>query len=120
MIDAWSRLSARSQALCLFCASALIALAGILFFEGANADGTGRTWVAAAWLRAPYNIIGTQIWGDGNYILPALAIALGGDLFYSVRVLYALIGAATIPVLFILARDVRGQRPPSGRGCCSH
>jgi len=109
MIDAWSRLSARSQALCLFCASAVIALAGILFFEGANTDGTGRTWVAAGWLRAPYNIIGTQVWGDGNYILPALAIALGGDLFYSVRVLYALIGAATIPVLFFLARDVRGR-----------
>ncbi len=109
MIDAWLRLSARSQALWLFGASALIALAGLLFFEGAIVDGTGRTWVAARWLMAPYNIIGTQIWGDGNYILPALAIALGGDLFYSVRVLYALIGAATIPVLFFLARDVRGH-----------
>ena len=69
----------------------------------------GRTWVAARWLMAPYNIIGTQVWGDGNYLLPALAIAVGGDLFYSVRVLYALIGAATIPVLFFLARDVRGH-----------
>jgi 4-amino-4-deoxy-L-arabinose transferase-like glycosyltransferase len=109
MIDAWSRLSARSQALWLFWASALIALAGVLFFEGAVVDGTGRILVAARWLMAPYNIIGTEVWGDGNYILPALAIALGGDLFYSVRVLYALIGAATIPVLFFLARDVRGH-----------
>ena len=109
MIDAWLRLSARSQALWLFGASALIALAGLLFFEGAVADGTGRTLVAAAWLMAPYNIIGTEVWGTGNYILPALAIALGGDLFYSVRVLYALIGAATIPVLFLLAREVRGR-----------
>jgi 4-amino-4-deoxy-L-arabinose transferase-like glycosyltransferase len=106
---AWLRLSARSQALWLFGASALIALAGLIFFEGANVDGTGRTWIAARWLMAPYNIIGTQVWGDGNYILPALAIALGGDLYYSVRVLYALIGAATIPVLFFLARDVRGH-----------
>ena len=65
---------------------------------------------------APYNIIGTQVWGDGNYILPALAIALGGDLFYSVRVLYALIGAATIPVLFFLARNVRGHEAAISAG----
>jgi 4-amino-4-deoxy-L-arabinose transferase-like glycosyltransferase len=109
MIDAWLRLSARSQALWLFGASALIALAGLLFFEGAVVDGTGRTLLAARWVMAPYNIIGTEIWGTGNYVLPALAIALGGDLFYSVRVLYALIGAATIPVLFFLAREVRGR-----------
>jgi len=109
MIHAWLRLSARSQALWLFGASALLALAGLLFFEGAVVDGTGRTLVAARWLAAPYNIIGTEVWGTGNYILPALAIALGGDLFYSVRVLYALIGAATIPVLFLLAKEVRGH-----------
>ena len=50
MIDAWLRLSARSQTLWLFGASALIALAGLPFFEGAVVDGTGRTLLAARWV----------------------------------------------------------------------
>jgi 4-amino-4-deoxy-L-arabinose transferase-like glycosyltransferase len=91
-------------AVLLFVGSALLTLAFLLVFEGDVFDATTRTLVSAEWLKAPHNIIGTQLWGDGNYLLPAVGIALGGDLFYSVRILYALVGAATIPVLFWLAK----------------
>ena len=90
--------------------SAILALSAVFVFEGDVGDGTGRTLVSARWLQAPYNIIGTQVWGDGNYLLPAVGIAIGGDLFYSVRILYTLIGAATIPILFWLAKELQGVR----------
>jgi hypothetical protein len=55
----------------------------------------------AIWARTP--------WPEGNYLLPAIPIAFGGDLYWSVRIFCALVAAAAIPLIYVAARQFGGR-----------
>jgi hypothetical protein len=79
----------------------LLRLGLLLCFEGDLGDAASRTQDTLVWLSHPYPLFGSTTWGPLNYLLPAAAIKLaGGEAFWSVRVLYVLIGTASIGLLY--------------------
>jgi 4-amino-4-deoxy-L-arabinose transferase-like glycosyltransferase len=56
----------------------------------------------AFWARTP--------WPEGNYLLPAFPMLLGGDAYWSVRVFAAVVASLAIPLTYLLARRIRGPR----------
>ena len=80
------------------------------FFEGDDGDWTGRTIVAYQWLQHPSVLEGTTAWPILNYLIPAFAIKLSGELFWSVRILYLLIALTNIYLLFLLVRELLDER----------
>lgn len=83
-----------------------VVLRGVLMFvsEGHPGDGIHRTIVASDWLQSMGPLFGRTAWPELNYLLPALAIKLGGELFWSPRVLFALLSLAVIPLVFDVTR----------------
>lgn len=86
----------RRPALVLCVLSLVLGVLGLMYFEGTGNDGTGRLLEAGAWLREPYNILGTKTYPDGNYLLPALIIALTGELFWGVRIVWMALGVISV------------------------
>jgi len=88
----------------------VLRIAFMAVFEGEGNDSTTRILDAAAWLRQSHPIFGTKPWPELNYVYPALAIALGGEFFWSVRVLYLLTGVTNIALLYLLVRELFDER----------
>ena len=59
----------------------------------------------ALWARTP--------WPEGNYLLPALPMLLGGDAYWSVRVTAALVASLAIPLIYLVGRRVGGPSAAS-------
>ncbi len=74
-------------------AAVVVRLLALLFIEGDVNDGTTRIGTAAAWFFDGVPTFGRTVWGEGNYVLPGLALLVWRDPFWSVRILYALIAA---------------------------
>jgi len=90
--------------------SVVLRLAFLPFFEGEEGDWTHRTILAYEWLRHPSLIEGTTPWPILNYLIPAFAIKVSGELFWSVRVTYLLIALSNIYMLFLLVRELFDER----------
>jgi hypothetical protein len=88
----------------------LLRLVFLPYFEGDEGDWTHRTVLAYQWLQHPYLIEGTTPWPILNYLVPAVAIKLSGELFWSVRILYLLIALSNIYMLFLLVRELLDDR----------
>ncbi len=105
--------SVRRTTALLFALAAVLRLGVMAVWEGTVNDSTGRIIVALQQLRTPGGMLamfGSQAWPDGNYYLPAAVLALGGDPYWAVRVLYALIGASNVVLLYRLARRLVDDR----------
>jgi hypothetical protein len=63
-----------------------VRIAFMAVFEGEVNDRTERTLDALRRLHGPEVIFGTKPWPELNDVFPALAMAVGGDMFWSVRV----------------------------------
>jgi hypothetical protein len=92
----------------------------IPYWEGAYTDGIGRTIVAAQWLSGDVSLFGRNLWPELNYLLPAIAIRLGGgDLFWAPRILSAIISLALVPLSYFIARRVAGREHAAGVAWCA-
>lgn len=90
--------------------AALIRAVALFTFEGTIHDGTTRVLVAQDWLSGGRPIFGRTNWPEGNYWLPALALWIWNEPYWSVRVLFALVGLTNVWLVFQLGRDVMGRR----------
>lgn len=84
-------------------------IALLFLFEGTVQDGTSRVGTAAAWLFHGTSIFGRTFWPEGNYLLPAVALLIGNDPYWSVRILYALVGVSTVWLAYALGRETFGR-----------
>lgn len=87
----------------------LVRIAALFVQEGSVNDSTSRVILVHEWLQKGQPIsalFGTQVWADGNYLLPAAILGSGGDLYWAVRVTYALIAVAGIALLYHFGRRV--------------
>ncbi|MDB4917578.1 MAG: hypothetical protein JWM95_5222 [Gemmatimonadetes bacterium] len=73
-------------------------------------DWVSRTQTAVAFVRGNMSIWARTPWPEGNYLLPAIPLSLGGDPYWSVRAFCAAFSALAIPVLFVLGRQFGGRR----------
>ena len=73
-------------------------------------DWVSRTMHAMRFARGLSPIWAQTPWPEGNYLLPAIPIALGGDPYWSVRVFCALFSALAIPIVFFLGQQLGGRR----------
>lgn len=73
-----------------------------------SGDWVGRTIRAGEFVRGAAPIWARTPWPEGNYLLPAIPIALGGDSYWSVRVICALFAALAIPLICLLGRQFGG------------
>jgi hypothetical protein len=88
----------------------MLRLTFILFNETDGGDWVTRTVRArdfvdhgtAFWARTP--------WPEGNYLLPALPMLLGGDAYWSVRVFAAAVASLAVPLIYLLGRRIGGPR----------
>ena len=94
----------------LLFSAVLLRLAFLPFFEGGAHDGTHRTLVAWSWLQDPYLIVGQTVWPVLNYLFPAFAILITGEMFWSTSILYLLISVSNIWAIYLLAREALGER----------
>src|SRR5438552_2815651 len=72
--------------------AAILRLAALVGFEGTIQDGVGRVGTARAWIFDGVPTFGRTLWPEGNYLLPAAALLCWDDPYWSVRILYAIIG----------------------------
>lgn len=93
----------------LLLAALLVRAAFLPVFDGLIDDGTYRITTTQKWLEDPYLIEGTSPWPVLNYLLPASVLSLGGDPFWSVRILYLFIGVSNIGMLYLVTRKLFGQ-----------
>jgi hypothetical protein len=84
-------------------------IALLFLFEGTVQDGTSRVGTAAAWLFHGTSIFGRTFWPEGNYLLPAVALLVWNEPYWSVRILYALVGVSTVWLAYALGRDTFGR-----------
>jgi 4-amino-4-deoxy-L-arabinose transferase-like glycosyltransferase len=92
--------------------AALIRGALLLTYEGVSQDGTTRVGTAAAWLFHGFRIFGRTSWPEGNYLLPAAAMLVWNEPYWSVRALYALVGVSNVWLIYLLGRALYGR--PAG------
>lgn len=93
-------------------AATLIRAALLLTYEGTVQDGTTRVGTAADWLFHGIGFFGRTSWPEGNYLLPAAALLLWNDPYWSVRILYALVGVTNVWLIYLLGRTLYGR--PAG------
>jgi hypothetical protein len=92
--------------------AALIRGALLLTYEGTIHDGTTRVATAANWLFHGSGFFGRTVWPEGNYLLPAVALLVWNEPYWSVRILYALVGVSNVWLVYVLGRTVYGR--PAG------
>jgi len=90
-------------------AAALIRGVLLLTYEGTVGDGSTRVLAAASWLWNGVSLFGRTIWPEGNYLLPAAALLVWNEPFWSVRILYALVGVSNVWLIYLLGRTVYGR-----------
>ena len=96
--------------LLILAAATVFRVVALLTFEGTNEEGPTRVGVAAAWLFHNKPFFGLTDWPEGNYILPALALKLWNNPYWSVRILYAIVSLASVPLVYSLGQQMAGRR----------
>src|SRR5438128_8900778 len=100
-------MGASMKRLMLLLVLALVLRVGfLLVFEGEVNDGTGRIREAELWLQGSHLVFATKPWPMMNYLYPALAIRIGGDSFWSVRILHLATSVCSVWLLYLLVRDL--------------
>jgi hypothetical protein len=109
----WSR-AARWSEVTGWAAPAAVAVAVrltfIVFNEMDAGDWAHRTARARAFVEHGAGFWAREPWPEGNYLLPALPMLLGGDAYWSVRVFSALIASLAVPLIYLLGRRIGGRR----------
>ena len=90
-------------------AAALIRGVLLLTYEGTVNDGSGRVLAAANWLWHGVGFFGRTLWPEGNYLLPAAALLVWNDPYWSVRILYALVGVSNVWLIYLLGCTLYGR-----------
>jgi 4-amino-4-deoxy-L-arabinose transferase-like glycosyltransferase len=90
-------------------AAALIRGVLLFTYEGAIQDGITRVATAENWLFHGVGIFGRTSWPEGNYLLPAAALLIWNDPYWSVRILYALVGVTNVWLIYLLGRTLYGR-----------
>lgn len=86
-------------------ASLMIGFVMLGFTVDVPADGPYRAMMAYEWLRKPY-LAKCGTWLPAPVYLNGLFLRIVGDPFISVRIFNVLVGAATMPVYYLLLRRV--------------
>ncbi len=102
-------------ALILFVA-AFVRLIALLFIEGEVNDGVTRIGTAARWFFAGVPTFGHTVWGEGNYVLPGLALLVWRDPYWSVRILYALLAVTNVWLALTVTRAAFDARAAAVTG----
>src|SRR5215468_10113314 len=89
--------------------AALIRGALLFTYEGTIQDGVTRVGVAANWLFHGIDIFGRTSWPEGNYLLPAAALLIWNEPYWSVRILYALVAVTNVWLVYLLGRTLYGR-----------
>ena len=89
--------------------AAILRLAALVGFEGTIQDGVTRVGTARAWIFEGIPTFGRTVWPEGNYLLPAAALLLWGDAYWSVRIMYAIIGLTNVWLVYLLGTAVYGR-----------
>src|SRR5262245_5974618 len=76
--------------------AAAVRLVAVYFIEGFVHDGTGRVSDTADWLEMGKPFLGRTLWPEGNYLLPAVGLAIWNDQYWTPRALYLLVGLSNI------------------------
>jgi 4-amino-4-deoxy-L-arabinose transferase-like glycosyltransferase len=95
--------------LTIILAAALIRGVLLLTFEGTIQDGVTRVGATANWLFHGSGIFGRTSWPEGNYLLPAAALLIWNEPYWSVRILYALLGVTNVWLIYLLGRALYGR-----------
>jgi len=90
-------------------AAALIRGALVFTYEGATGDGSTRVMTAANWLWQDVSFFGRTPWPEGNYLLPAAALLVWNEPYWSVRILYALVGVSNVWLIYLLGCTLYGR-----------
>jgi 4-amino-4-deoxy-L-arabinose transferase-like glycosyltransferase len=93
-----------------FAVAAALRLIFILFNETDPGDWVTRTVRAHDVVERGAGIWARTPWPEGNYLLPALPMLLGGDPYWSVRVFAAAVASLAVPLVYLLARRIGGPR----------
>lgn len=95
--------------LVIILAAALLRIAALCMFEGTIHDGTTRVLTTWEWLFNDRPIFGRTLWPEGNYLLPAVALLIWDEPYWSVRIMYALIGLTNVWLAYLLGEAVYGR-----------
>ncbi len=93
-----------------FVVGLLLRVAVVFRLDVEPGDWVSRTLYAADFLAGTKPLWASTPWPEGNFLLPAVVLAVGGDAFWSVRLLYALLSALAIPAVFCLSREVTDEQ----------
>src|SRR5690242_21592741 len=83
-------------------AAALIRGALVFTYEGATGDGSTRVMTAANWLWQGVSFFGRTPWPGRNFLLPSAALLVWNEPYWSVRILYALVGVSNVWLIYLL------------------
>jgi Dolichyl-phosphate-mannose-protein mannosyltransferase len=89
--------------------AALIRGVLLLTYEGTTGDGATRVGTAANWLWHGVGFFGRTAWPEGNYLLPAAALLVWNEPYWSVRILYALVGVSNVWLIYLLGCALYGR-----------
>jgi hypothetical protein len=84
--------------------AALLRLVMLFTLEGDMHDGISRVGVSASWLFDGQPIFGRTVWPEGNYLLPALGLAVWNEPYWSPRILFALVALSNVWLVMRVAR----------------
>lgn len=91
-------------------AAVLLRVALLLFGEGDPGDGVNRTLTAYSWLTTDYRLFGAHTWPELNYLFPAAAIRVTGELYWGTRILFALVSLGVVPLAYAIASGLTDRR----------
>lgn len=84
--------------------AALLRLVMLFTLEGDMHDGISRIGVAASWLFDGEPMFGRTVWPEGNYLLPALGLAVWNEPYWSPRILFAVVALSNVWLIMRVAR----------------
>lgn len=90
--------------------AALLRVVALIGFEGLANDGSARVGDAYNWLTYGTPFLGRSYWPEGNYLLPAFGLYVWDDLYWSPKILYALVALSNIWALYRLTESAIGWR----------
>src|SRR5204862_8061075 len=84
-------------------------VAALVGCEARIQAGVPRLGTARAWIFEGIPAFGRPVWPEGNYLLPAAALLLWGDAYWSVRIMYAIVGLTNVWLVYLLGTAVYGR-----------
>jgi hypothetical protein len=84
--------------------AALLRLVMLFVLEGDMHDGITRVGYAGSWLFDGVPFFGRTVWPEGNYLLPALGLAIWNEPYWSPRILFALVALTNVWLVMRVAR----------------